>query len=219
MGLALTYMQNPLIRSVKMNFQRTSSSSPFSRQSPPDVNKLAYEVLLKTKKLQDLQHELNTLIANSKAPSTSPSARQKLRDTEQRLIEEQFNFQVLEHMRARQKWTVDILKDRVVILTDKSELSGEKLRFAQSTLEEAELTRIESQTRVNCLRDFIQEARLQRQNSLEERLISLYDSIDTCQLVLEPSAYKRENIERFKCRLLQRKAKHQELLEVEQVLK
>lgn len=197
-----------------------SSISPAAPPIHTSADKLTYEVALKTQKLRDLQSEFDslTLVAQHSLPLTSPiESSNKLRDIEQKLHEEGFSRLVLEHMRVRQKLTVNKVKDKVTQLTAESKLTNAKLSIAQVTLEEADLTKKDAKSKVKYMMDYLQEARLQRQKSLEDRLCEIYQQQEEASPFIRISeASQRSSNNLLRKKLIQMKARHQKLLQEEQ---
>jgi hypothetical protein len=199
--------------------------SPYSVECLPKapavdtVNRLTYEALQKTKRLCDLQQELQSLQAVVRGDPDGPpieALRNKLKQTEAQLEDESLYIRSLEHLRARHKLTVEILKKRVVCMTAESEHHGEKLKFARQTLDDAESTRLEAVSKVMYLRDFIKDSRQMRLNSLEDKLIAVHERLNhTCSVDLHENS-TRNFIADLQRKLLQRRARHQLLLGEEQ---
>jgi len=185
---------------------------------PRASNKLAYEVAKKTQQLQDLQNELNSLnaLAEESISTDSPvTFSDKLKDIEQRLTDENFYAKVLEHMRVRQKLSFDKLKERVMLLTSENETTDERLKFAKSTLDEAEYTRQEVKNKVKYLREFMHEARAKRQESLEDMLAEVYESVNSAPAIRVSVTSRKGTLSVMHRKLLKRRAEHQKLLEKE----
>jgi hypothetical protein len=134
----------------------------------------------KTRLLLDLQDELQALSVVSQdrcQESLVWQAQAKLKETEKAVADEEGTTIGLEHMLGRSRLTAGILKDRVTKLTEQSKLVDEKLTQAKQTLEESEATRTEAIYKVKYLQEFIRDARLTQQISLEDRVFEAQDAI------------------------------------------
>jgi hypothetical protein len=110
-------------------------------------------------------------------------AQARLEETEKTVADEESTTRVLEHMLVRSRLSAGILKDRVVQLNEQSESVDEKLTQAKQTLEESEATRTDATCKVKYLQEFIREARLTQQISLEDRVFEAQEAIGSTESI------------------------------------